>query len=236
MNQPEGEYHSPFFLRYVLKGFIMSVTTILFDLDGTLCNTLQDLADATNTVLARHGFAARPTENFKTYVGNGAKMQLKRAIGEAVAEDLFAQMLGEYLDFYGTHYLVKTAPYDGVKETVQALHEKGITMAVVTNKPEPMAKRIVAELFGDMIPKVWGNNPDFPLKPDPAMTLHVMEQLGATPAETLFVGDSGVDMQTAKNAGLTAVGVTWGFRDEKELAESGADDLIHTPEELLGKL
>ncbi len=212
------------------------IKTILFDLDGTLCNTLQDLAIATNTVLTRHGFSARPVENFKTYVGNGAKMQLKRAIGAEIAEDLFAQMLQEYLEYYGTHYLVHTAPYDGVKEMVQALYKKGITMAVVTNKPEPMAKRIVAELFGDTIPRVWGNNPTFPLKPDPTMTLHVMEQLGAKPEETLFVGDSGVDMQTAKNAGLTAVGVTWGFRDEEELTKAGADCLIRTPQELLRKI
>ncbi len=210
--------------------------TILFDLDGTLCNTLEDLAIATNTVLTHHGFSARPTENFKTYVGNGAKMQLKRAIGESVAEELFAQMLQEYLDYYGTHYLVKTAPYDGVKDVVELLYQKGVIMAVVTNKPEPMAKRIVAELFGERIPKVWGNNPDFPLKPDPTMTLHVMEQLEAIPEETLFVGDSGVDMQTAKNAGLTAIGVTWGFRDEKELAESGADYLISHPQELMDKI
>ncbi len=214
----------------------MTIKTILFDLDGTLCNTLDDLADATNTVLGRHGFPARPTENFKQYVGNGAKMQLKRAVGQEISQELFAQMLKEYLDYYGTHYLVKTAPYDGVKETVQALYEKGVTMAVVTNKPEPMAKRIVAELFGETIPKVWGNNSDFPLKPDPAMTLHVMEQLGATPNETLFVGDSGVDMQTARNAGLTAVGVTWGFRGRLELQSSGANHLIDQASEILALL
>ncbi len=214
----------------------MANKAILFDLDGTLCNTLQDLADATNAVLARHGFAPRPTENFKQYVGNGAKMQLKRAIGEEIPEDLFATIHREYLDYYGSHYLVKTAPYDGVKQTVQALYEKGITMAVVTNKPQPMAVDIVNALFEGQMQGVWGNNPDFPLKPDPSMTLHVMEQLGATADQTLFVGDSGVDMQTAKNAGLTAVGVTWGFRNEKELAESGADYLISHPRELMDKI
>ncbi len=211
----------------------MAMKAILFDLDGTLCNTLQDLADATNTVLARHGFAPRPTENFKQYVGNGAKMQLKRAIGEEIPEDLFATIHGEYLDYYGSHYLVKTTPYDGVKQTVQALYEKGITMAVVTNKPQPMAVDIVNALFEGQMQGVWGNNPDFPLKPDPSMTLHVMAQLKADPSQTLFVGDSGVDMQTAKNAGLTAVGATWGFRGKEELAQAGADHLIDNAEELL---
>ena len=214
----------------------MAMKAILFDLDGTLCNTLQDLADATNTVLARHGFAPRPTENFKQYVGNGAKMQLKRAIGEEIPEDLFATIHGEYLDYYGSHYLVKTAPYDGVKQTVQALYEKGITMAVVTNKPQEMATNIVKELFGDAFLGVWGNNPDFPLKPDPSMTLHVMAQLKADPSQTLFVGDSGVDMQTAKNAGLTAVGVTWGFRGRLELQSSGANHLIDQASEILALL
>ena len=99
-----------------------------------------------------------------------------------------------------------------------------------------MAKKIVAELFGEQIPAVWGNNPNFPLKPDPAMTLYVMEQLGLKPETTLFVGDSGVDMQTAKNAGLTAVGVTWGFRGREELESAGADALIDTPEQLLSML
>lgn len=211
----------------------MPIKTILFDLDGTLCNTLQDLADATNTVLTLHGFAPRPTENFKQYVGNGAKMQLKRAIGEEISDDLFATMLGEYLDYYGSHYLVKTAPYDGVEQTVQSLYEKGITMAVVTNKPEPMAVDIVNALFEEQMQGVWGNHPDFPLKPDPTMTLHVMAQLGAVPSQTLFVGDSGVDMQTAKNAGLTAVGVTWGFRSRDELLQAGADHVIDDPTQLL---
>ena len=214
----------------------MTVKGILFDLDGTLCNTLADLADATNTILARYGLPPKPEENFKQYVGNGAKMQLKRAIGQEVPDLQFETMLADYIAYYGQNYLNKTAPYDGVKETVSRLYEQGITMAVVTNKPEPMAKKIVAELFGEQIPAVWGNNPNFPLKPDPAMTLYVMEQLGLKPETTLFVGDSGVDMQTAKNAGLTAVGVTWGFRGREELESAGADALIDTPEQLLSML
>ncbi|MBR4867803.1 MAG: HAD hydrolase-like protein, partial [Clostridia bacterium] len=176
----------------------MKIKTILFDLDGTLCNTLDDLADATNMVLGRYGFSARPTENFKQYVGNGAKMQLKRAIGEEIRQETFDQMLGEYLEYYGDHYLVKTAPYNGVEEMVHALYKKGIAMAVVTNKPEPMAKRIVAELFGETIPKVWGNNPDFPLKPDPASTLDILKDLSADKEISAFVGDTYVDMATGK--------------------------------------
>jgi phosphoglycolate phosphatase len=216
-----------------LGGITMAIKGILFDLDGTLCNTLQDLADATNGVLVRHGFDARPVENFKQYVGNGAKMQLKRAIGEEVSQDVFDTMLTEYLADYGVGYLKATAPYDGVMETVQALHQKGITMAVVTNKPQQMATNIVKELFGDMFCGVWGNNPDFPLKPDPSMTLYVMNQLQLSPEETLFVGDSGVDMLTAKNAGVTAVGVEWGFRHRDELQKAGADHILQHPLDLL---
>jgi phosphoglycolate phosphatase len=212
---------------------VMAVKGILFDLDGTLCNTLEDLADATNGVLTRHGFAERPTENFKQYVGNGARMQLKRAIGQEVEEALFETMLSDYLAAYRVGYLNKTAPYDGVLETVKTLYEQGITMAVVTNKPQEMATNMVKDLFGNVFGGVWGNNPAFPLKPDPAMTLHVMEKLHLAAEETLFVGDSGVDMMTAKNAGLTAVGVSWGFRDREELQTAGADYMINHPKELL---
>jgi phosphoglycolate phosphatase len=142
-------------------------------------------------------------------------------------------MLSDYLAAYRVGYLNKTAPYDGVLETVKTLYEQGITMAVVTNKPQEMATNMVKDLFGDVFGGVWGNNPAFPLKPDPAMTLHVMEKLHLAAEETLFVGDSGVDMMTAKNAGLTAVGVSWGFRDREELQTAGADYMINHPKELL---
>ena len=106
-------------------------------------------------------------------------------------------------------------------------------MAVVTNKPQQMATHIVRELFGDLFAGIWGNHPDFPLKPDPAMTLQVMEQLHVQPAQVLFVGDSGVDMQTAKNSAATGVGVTWGFRGREELESAGADFVVDLPEEIL---
>lgn len=211
----------------------MAMKGILFDLDGTLCNTLLDLAAATNRVLTAHGFEAKPVENFKQYVGNGAKMQLKRAVGKEIDELLFEQIHQEYIADYGKHYLDKTCAYDGVKETVAALYQKGIPMGVVTNKPQQMATHIVQAVFGQQISQVWGNTPDFPLKPNPALPLHVMNLLGLTPEETLFVGDSGVDMETAVNCGMTAVGVTWGFRGEEELKKAGANHLIETPAQLL---
>lgn len=211
----------------------MAIKGILFDLDGTLCNTLLDLAAATNRVITAHGFEAKPVENFKQYVGNGAKMQLKRAIGQEISEELFETIHKEYIADYGTHYLDETCAYSGVEETVAALYEKGIRMGVVTNKPQQMATDIVKAVFGEQIVEVWGNTPNFPLKPDPALPLHVMNRLGLTPEETLFVGDSGVDMQTGVNCGMTAVGVTWGFRDAQELKNAGANHLIETPAQLL---
>ncbi len=211
----------------------MAIKGILFDLDGTLCNTLLDLAAATNRVITAHGFEAKPVESFKQYVGNGAKMQLKRAVGQEIGEDLFETIHKEYIADYGSHYLDKTCAYDGVKKTVALLFEKGIKMGVVTNKPQQMATDIVKAIFGEQIPEIWGNTPDFPLKPDPALPLHVMTRLGLTPEETLFVGDSGVDMETGINCGMTAVGVTWGFRDRDELKRAGANHLIETPAELL---
>ncbi len=211
----------------------MAIKGILFDLDGTLCNTLLDLAAATNRVITAHGFEEKPVENFKHYVGNGAKMQLKRAIGQEIPDELFETIHKEYIADYGKNYLDKTCAYDGVKETVSVLYQKGIRMGVVTNKPQQMATDIVKAVFGEQIPEVWGNTPEFPLKPDPSLPLHVMNRLGLTPEETLFVGDSGVDMQTGVNCGMTAVGVTWGFRGEDELKKAGANHLIETPAQLL---
>ena len=214
----------------------MAIKGILFDLDGTLCNTLLDLAAATNRVLTTHGFEAKPVENFKQYVGNGAKTQLKRAIGVEVSEELFETIHREYIADYGKNYLNQTCAYPGVEEMVSALYQKGIRMGVVTNKPQQMATDIVKAIFGEQIPQVWGNTPEFPLKPDPALPLHVMNLLGLTPEETLFVGDSGVDMQTGVNCGMTAVGVTWGFRGSEELKKAGANHLIETPAQLLNLL
>lgn len=214
----------------------MAIKGILFDLDGTLCNTLLDLAAATNRVLAAHGFEVKPVENFKQYVGNGAKMQLKRAIGQEISDELFETIHKEYIADYGKNYLDKTCAYDGVKETVADLYQKGIRMGVVTNKPQQMARDIVKAIFGEQILEIWGNTPDFPLKPDPSLPLHVMNCLGLTPEETLFVGDSGVDMQTGVNCGMTAVGVTWGFRSSEELKKAGANHMIETPAQLLNLL
>ncbi len=211
----------------------MAIKGILFDLDGTLCDTLADLAAATNRVLTAYGFEAKPIENFRQYVGNGAKNQLKRAIGVPVDEGLFGEIHQAYMADYGAHYLDATRPYDGVREAVDRLYRQGIVMGVVTNKPQQMATRIVQELFGGQIAEVWGNTPDFPLKPHPALPLHVMNRLGLTPEETLFVGDSGVDMETGVNCGMTAVGVTWGFRGREELTKAGASVLIDTARELL---
>ncbi|MBR3844748.1 MAG: HAD-IA family hydrolase [Clostridia bacterium] len=211
----------------------MAIKGILFDLDGTLCNTLFDLAAATNRVITAHGFCEKPVENFKQYVGNGAKMQLKRAIGQEIPNELFEIIHKEYIADYGSHYMDKTCSYDGVEEMVSKLYQKGIRMGVVTNKPQQMATDIVKAIFGNQIPEVWGNTPDFPLKPDPSLPLHVMNRLGLTPEETLFVGDSGIDMETGLNCGMNAVGVTWGFRDREELKKAGANQLIETPAELL---
>lgn len=211
----------------------MAIKGILFDLDGTLCNTLMDLAAATNRVITAHGFCEKPVENFKQYVGNGAKMQLKRAIGQEVSEELFQTIHKEYIVDYGEHYLVETDAYPGVKEVIAILYAKGVSMGVVTNKPQQMATDIVKAVFGEQILEVWGNTPDFPLKPAPDLPLHVMNRLGLTPEETLFVGDSGVDMETGVNCGMTAIGVTWGFRDGEELKKAGANHLIDTPAQLL---
>lgn len=211
----------------------MAVRGMIFDLDGTICNTLADLAAATNAVLRQYGFPEQPEEAFRLFVGDGARKQLQRAIGQPIDEKQFACMYESYLAYYRTHYLVKTGAYEGLPVILQTLKQQGISLAVVTNKPQEMAVHIVQEVFGDLFAMVRGNTAEFALKPDPTLTKHVMDCLLLTPDETLFVGDSAVDIQTAHNCGLRAVGVSWGFRGREELTKAGADVIVDTPAQLL---
>ena len=208
-------------------------THVIFDLDGTLLNSIDDLADAGNHICEVYGWPTHPVEAYKLMVGNGIPNLVRRFAPQGVGEEVLAQATADFSAWYGVHKEDKTAPYPGIPAALAALKEAGVTIAVLSNKAHALARPVVEHYFPGVFPLVQGALPDLPTKPDPTLLHRMMDQLGARADTTLFVGDSNVDIRTGKNGGLTACGVLWGFRSRQELEEAGAGHLIARPEELL---
>ena len=211
------------------------IKVVLFDMDGTILNTLDDLADSLNHVLEQYGLPTHETEKYKHFVGNGIPVLCERVMPEDKRSDkaLYESIYHDFLEYYGKHSLDKTAPYKGIPELAEALRERGLHTAVITNKAQPAADKVLEHFFPNMFDFVIGQISEMPTKPHPAGTFKALERLGVTADEALFIGDSSVDMQTAKNAGIDSVGVLWGFRDEKELRDNGAKYIVSSPEQIL---
>lgn len=213
----------------------LNFSYVVFDLDGTLLDTLEDLADSTNWVCARHGWPVHSLEAYKFFVGNGAGKLLERAVPPdlELTEELRGQLMDEFSRYYTAHSTDKTHPYPGMPEALAKLSAAGVRMAVLTNKPDAAAGPVVERYYPGIFAAVQGSMPGVPNKPAPTGLFSVMTRLGgATRQNTLFVGDSNVDIRTAKNAGLKSCGVLWGFRSREELEAEGADFLAARPEDL----
>ncbi len=208
-------------------------TVCLFDLDGTLANTLPDLAAATNAALEQHDYPTSPLSDFPRMVGDGVGKLIERALGVRATPERVATVLATFLEYYDAHCLDQTTLYPGMDRAVDALLRNGLGIAVVTNKPQKQAETITRHLLGDRIAGVWGGGERYPRKPDPASVFLALEHLSVSPGEAVFVGDSDVDVFTAHAAGIPCIGVAWGFRGEDELRSAGADTVIHSAEELL---
>jgi len=213
----------------------MKHSLIIFDLDGTLVDSLEDLADSMNVVLESRGYPTHPPAPYRRYVGDGIVNLVRRALPpEASDEDLVAECAELMREEYTRRETNKTRPYPGVPELLEALRSRGMRTAVLSNKPDDATGSIVAAVLLDhTFERVLGARPGVPLKPDPSSALELAADLGAHPEETIYVGDTDTDMQTGRRAGLFTVGVTWGFRDAQELLDSGADHIIDEPLELL---
>lgn len=197
---------------------------VLFDLDGTLADTLPDLASATNEALRENGFPTCPPEAYPHMVGNGARLLVERALGDAASADNTARVLDSFLRIYDDLCLEKVRLYPGIADAVSALKQAGYRLLVVTNKPQRQANKIVRHFFGDtLFEGVYGGGSAYPKKPDPTSALLALRQVNAAPEASWFVGDSDVDVLTAQAAGLRCVGAAWGFRGEEELRRVGAD-------------
>ncbi len=213
----------------------MKIKAVLFDLDGTLVNSLADLADSTNYALAQMGFPTHDTEDYRYFVGDGIPKLIERARpeGQKTGENKNA-CLSIFMARYSAHYSDKTAAYDGIAELLAALKREGIKIAVISNKAQEMAEKVVLKLFGGIFDLVAGKREGYAAKPDPALTLELIRELGVNPGDCILAGDSGMDMAAAVNAGAVGVGVLWGFRTREELQRNGAAYIVSAPHEIKG--
>jgi len=209
---------------------------VIFDLDGTLLATLDDLADSANRALSAMGFPRWPTETYNYHVGDGVGELVRRILPEDVRDD--AKVAEEFrkcfMSDYQCNWNNKTKCYEGIEAMLDGLAATGIPCAILSNKPDMLAKKCFADYFGKWeFVEVLGNRPEFPRKPDPGAAMWLAGRLDTFPADVFYVGDTATDMETAVAAGFVPVGVTWGFRPRSELEESGAKFIIDSPEELL---
>ncbi len=213
----------------------MKYKTVIFDLDGTLLNTLEDLYLSVNVALSAHNHPLRTIEEVRRFIGNGVAVLMHRsAPAEASAEEVEA-----LLQIFRTHYLSHmndhTAPYDGITEMLAGVEAAGIRAAIVSNKVDKATKQLNARYFAPQVTVAIGAPPD-KKKPHPASVFTAMEELHAIPSETVYVGDSDVDVETAKNAGIACIGVAWGYRGREFLAGLGVEMIADTPADLLALL
>jgi len=207
--------------------------SVIFDLDGTLLDTLADLADTCNEVLAFYHYPTHPTDAFTTFVGDGLRILMQRITPTGTGEPEIQQCCALFTELYASNWKRNSCPYMGINAMLSALKKNGIMTAVLSNKPHEFTKLFINEFFPpDMFALAYGQRDGFPKKPDPKVALEIAEKLGTRPRRTLFVGDSGVDMKTGKAARMVTVGVSWGFRSVEELVENKADAIVHNPLEL----
>ena len=209
---------------------------IVFDLDGTLLNSLEDLADSANWVLEQHGFPTHPVDAYRYFVGDGVRKLIERILPqEERTEARIEQCRQEFVAYYKVHMEDKTSVYEGITELLAELKNRGLKIAVATNKVHVAVAPLMAKYFPNIrFDAMIGQREGVPVKPAPQIMFDILKETGCEPSEALHVGDTATDMQLAHNAGVTPVGVLWGYRPLEELREAGAKFIIEKPEELLG--
>jgi len=216
----------------------MSIKAVLFDLDGTLLDTLKDIGNAVNRVMAGKGFPTHELDIYRYFVGDGSAMLINRALPEEKRnDDVIRTCLKGFLEDYGRNWNVNTKPYEGIPEMLDALSDRGLKMAILSNKPHEFTKQCATELLSNWkFDEVIGQRNGIPPKPDPAGALEVAKRLHIPPVDFLYMGDSGVDMKTAVASGMFPVGALWGFRSMGELKDNGSLALVESPSEILSLL
>lgn len=212
----------------------MNYNPIIFDLDGTLLNTLGDLAAAGNYALEQSGFPVHTENEYRYFVGNGIPKLIERICPPSSSDETLECVHTLFAEYYGKHKSDRTKPYDGMTELLAELKERGITAVCNTNKDYVFSEVLLRSFYGDTLSEIVGAGLGYNVKPDPAAALYLAEKYAAPGAKALYVGDSGVDMQTALNAKLDGCGVLWGFRDRAELERFGAAHIAENVGELRG--
>lgn len=213
----------------------MKKQLVIFDLDGTLLDTVADLANATNQALERCGYPTHPIQAYYKFVGNGINKLFARALpAECRTEENVQRIRSLFIPYYNEHNADCSCPYSGIIDLLHELQEGGVQLAVASNKYHEATLKLVRHFFPHVtFAAIYGQREEVPVKPAPDIVFDILRDTGVPKEDTLYVGDSGVDMQTALNAGVESVGVAWGFRSEEELQENGAVHIVHQAEEIL---
>ena len=211
------------------------IKACIFDLDGTLADTLESMAYVANEIMQKYGLKTLPTDNFRYYSGEGADMLMQRALKDAGDKELIHYEEGRrlYREMFAADPMYKVVPYEGMPETLKELKKRGIRLAVCSNKPHPAAVKVIAQLYGDDFDMVLGQSDAIRRKPAPDGPLMIAGKFGDRPEECMYVGDTSTDMKTGKAAGMFTVGALWGFRDREELNANGADLVAEHPTDLV---
>ena len=211
----------------------MRYDAVIFDMDGTVLDTLGDLTATLNHALSEFGYPPRTAEETRSFIGNGVRMLLRRGAGEELGEEKAKQMYKAFVEYYKDHLTDKTRPYDGIADLLKSLREAGLRVALLSNKADFAVTILCRKFFDGLFDLYYGEREGIPRKPDPAGAIAVMAELGVTPERTLYVGDSGVDLATAHAADLDCVLVGWGYLNSEVELTPGRDLTAQTPEDVL---
>lgn len=212
----------------------MKYELAVFDMDGTILNTLEDLADSLNYALEAHGYPQRTLEEVRSFVGNGIRKLVERGAGENVCSKEIDKLCETHKEYYRAHCADKTRPYDGIPELLQELRQAGCKTAVVSNKADYAVQALSRQYFKGLFDVAAGEKPSVQKKPAPDSVFEILKLLEVEKEKAVYIGDSDVDIQTARNAGMDSILVDWGFRDREFLKEQGAETIVSAPEEIAG--
>jgi len=212
------------------------ITTIIFDMDGTVLNTLEDLHDSIDYILRRYDMPVRTLDETRRFVGNGIRRAIELSCPEGTSSETVDRMTEEFIPYYDAHCLDKTGPYEGILGLMKTLKDAGYKLAIVSNKVDSAVKELTESFFGDYVTVSIGERPGVKRKPAPDTVYMALEELGSTAEESVYIGDSDVDLATAQNSGLPCISVLWGFRDRELLESLGATHFAETPDEIPGIL
>ncbi len=212
------------------------ITTIIFDMDGTVLNTLDDLTDSVNYVFSKFGLPTRSRDEYRQFFGNGIGYAMKCAAPEGTPDSLIEEMIPVFKEYYDIHCLDKTGPYEGIIDLMKELRNSGCKMAIVSNKIDSAVKELNERFFSEYVSVAIGERPGVNRKPAPDMVSAALSELGSSPDEAVYIGDSEVDLMTAKNSNLPCIAVLWGFRGKEFLIKNGASAFAKTPEDIISYL